>query len=227
MQKKKLYILILILIFGMQNYAQNEKISIGVKFLPGMSILIHETLEKLWSPQLGGGFVFVTNFTDIVGIETGLNYTYYNLTSAYIIYGPDNSKYVYRTENSISYLSIPVLVRLNFSSFYFSIGATINGLLSSLEKTNGVSVQFLNDSIYNNQYSMPGYEDLKPIVIESNLHFGYQFNINNKFGINLEGRFSYTLSSLYSSGDPVRKMGLGLGIGFCYFIKPKQEKNNY
>lgn len=65
-------------------------------------------------------------------------------------------------------------------------------------------------------------ENAKIVLVDPCLNIGYQFNLNDKFGINLESRFSYSLNGISEDFDDMQLINLGLGVGFCYFISPME-----
>ncbi|MCD4731787.1 MAG: hypothetical protein K8R74_14370, partial [Bacteroidales bacterium] len=73
MKHLKIYLWIVILVLGLQSFAQNEKISVGIKLLPGISksVGLIETNLKF---SMGGGVQFVANFNKVIGIESGIYY---------------------------------------------------------------------------------------------------------------------------------------------------------
>ena len=71
MKNLKFYLSVSILILGLQTFAQNEKISIGVKLLPGIS-KSNGVIKTNFKFSMGGGVQFVTNFNETIGIESGL-----------------------------------------------------------------------------------------------------------------------------------------------------------
>ncbi len=213
MKNTKLQLLIVILIFGIQSFAQNEKISIGVKLLPGISKSVG-LVETNFKFSIGGGVQFVANFNKVIGIESGLYYR--NL--GYILdedLTDINGELIgsFRIPYNYNYLTFPILVRLNIHSFYFALGTNINLFLSGTKNMQGQYVQ-------GTQVNKVDIENAKKVVIDPSLNWGYQFNLNNKFGINLEGRFSYSVNGILEDNSEMQLINLGLGVGFCYFINP-------
>lgn len=215
MKNLKFYLIMAILLLGLQTFAQNEKISIGVKLFPGIS-KSNGVIETNFKFSMGGGVQFVSNFNEVIGIESGLymrNYGYRigeTLTDENgNILGSFNIKYNY------NYLSLPVLLRLNIHSLYFALGTNINLFISGNSNFQGQEVQgiptFKEDI-----------ENAKSIVIEPSFICGYQFAINDKFGINLEGRSSFTVNGIWDGMTNLKIINFGFGIGFCYFIVPME-----
>lgn len=215
MKKLMLYLSIVFLFLGSHSFSQNEKISIGVKLLPGMS-KASEQIENNFKFSMGSGFQFVSNFNDAIGIESGLYFRNYgygvdeNLTNNEgNIIGTLNIKYNY------NYISVPVLLRINIHSFYFALGTNIEFFIAGTINYQGVYIQ-------GEPSSRVDIENAKTVLINPNINFGYQFAINDKFGINLEGRFSYSIDGFTDYNNQFQFINTGLGIGFCYFIIPKE-----
>lgn len=211
----KLYFLIALLILGLQSFAQNEKISIGIKLLPGLSKTTNR-VENNFKFSMGGGCQFVSNFNEVIGIESGLYFRNYgygideNLTdNEGNVLGTFNIKYNY------NYLTIPALLRINIHSFYIAAGTDLDFFIAGTINYQGVYIQGVPDS-------KAEIENAKSFLINPNLNFGYQFSINDKFGINLEGKFSYSINGFHENDNSWQFINTGLGIGFCYFIIPKE-----
>ncbi|MCD4682851.1 MAG: PorT family protein, partial [Bacteroidales bacterium] len=190
-------------------------ISIGVKLLPGISKSVG-LVETNFKFSIEGGVQFVTNFNKVIGIESGLYYR--NL--GYILDEDltDISGELigsFRIPYNYNYLSLPVLLRLNIHSFYFALGANLNLFLSGTKNMQGQYIQGI-------QVNKVDIENAKKFVIDPGFNCGYQFNLNNKFGINLEGRFSYSVNGILEDYNEMQFINIGLGVGFCYFINPME-----
>ena len=215
MKNLKFYLSVSILILGLQTFAQNEKISIGVKLLPGIS-KSNGVIKTNFKFSMGGGVQFVTNFNETIGIESGLYFRNYGYGVDEAITDEDgytlgnfNVKYNY------NYLSLPVLFRLNINSFYFALGTNINLFITG-------NINYQGQDVMGTPGPNAYIENAKSIVIEPNLNCGYQFAINNKFGLNLEGRSSFTVNGILQNTNTLKLFNLGFGIGFCYFITPRE-----
>jgi len=215
MKNLKLQLLIVILIFGFQSFAQNEKISIGVKLLPGISKSVG-LVETNFKFSIEGGVQFVTNFNNVVGIESGLYFRNIGYISEETFTDhTGNILGIYRIPYNYNYLSFPILLRLNIHSFYFGLGTNINIFLYGVKKMQG---QYVSGE----QLNRVDIEDAKSVLIDPCLNIGYQFNLNDKFGINLEGRFSYSVNGILEDYNEMQFINIGLGVGFCYFINPME-----
>lgn len=195
-------------------YSQNEKFSIGVKVLPGISKET-ELISNDYSLNIGVSLFAVKNFTKTVGVESGLSYRNYGFqdeitfTNQYgQIIGSGNVRWSY------NYISVPIILRVNLKSFYFLGGANLNILTSAfIIPPEGIMVS-------GEEWKKTEIENTQGFVIEPTIGLGYQFNIKNKFGLNLEAFASRTINGIYDSGDG-QILNFGLGIGFCYFISPR------
>jgi hypothetical protein len=150
----------------------------------------------------------------VIGIESGLYFRNYGFTIKHEFtdnYGNIISSF--NVKYNYNYLSLPVLLRINIHSFYFALGTNIN--LFTFGKVN-----FQGQSVDGSDLFGGNINNAKSIVIEPNLNFGYQFAINNQFGINVEGRSSFTANGIQEGNNTLKIINFGFGIGFCYFIVP-------
>lgn len=215
MKELRLYLSIVIFLFGLQVFSQNEKISIGAKLLPGMS-KSNGAIETKFKSSIGGGFQFTTNFNKVIGLESGFYFRNYGFTIGHEF--TDNYGHIigsFKVKYNYNYMSLPVLLRLNIHSFYFALGTNINFFIFGNTNYQGQNVQGIESSMFN-------IENQKNIVIEPNLNCGYQFAINNKFGINVEARSSITANGIQEGNSVLKIINFGFGIGFCYFIVPEE-----
>jgi len=215
MKNLQLHLSIVILLFGMQSFAQNEKISIGIKLFPGLSKSVG-SIDTKFKFSMGEGVQFVSNFGKFIGIETGVQFRSYGFTIEEPL--TDENGYIigqFDIRNNFNYISLPILIRVNIHSFYMSLGSNINFFISGKSNFQGQYVQGV-------QSTRIDIENANIIVIEPNVNLGYQFAINNKFGINLESRFSYTVNGILESDNEIQFLNIGVGVGFCYFIVPRE-----
>jgi hypothetical protein len=201
-------------------FAQNEKMSLGVKLIPGMTNSTGKLIDTSIKPSYGAGLVFTSNFTSVLGIETGISFRNYGYKSEITFVnssgqplGSTNAAFNY------DYLSLPLLLRLNVGSFYFSLGANLDFLISA--KANYGEVVMVSGT----ETKKEDIQNTKKLVVEPTLAIGYQFNINDKFGVNLEGMFSYTANGVLSEGTGLKLMNFGLGIGLTYFIAARFQSD--
>lgn len=210
------FISITILLLGLQSFAQNEKISIGIKLLPGISNSNQKLYITSFKPSIGGGAQFIANFNKVIGIESGLYFRNYGYSLDETITDEDGYAFMNsRSRHNYNYLSLPVLLRLNINSFYFSVGTNIDFLISATRNIQGTWPQ--GDQIPKD------IENTKMVVIEPSFNCGYQFVINDKFGINLEGGYSFTVNGILEGTNDIKLFNLTFGFGFCYFIVPKEK----
>ncbi len=213
MVKRTIISLGLIIIFNTNSIAQNENFSVGLKLLPGFS---KETMlfGESFAPNIGASIFGVKNFSKTLGVESGISYRNYGSISDMtlidirgIVLGE------YSTYYSFRYITIPVLLRINVNSFYITAGFNNNYITSVYE--------IPPDGLYENGEEMQKRElnFEQNFVFEPTLGIGYQFNFNNKFGLNLEGYASKSLT-----GKSYAFVNIGLGIGFCYFFSAKNPE---
>lgn len=215
MNNLKLSFLFVSTIIVVNTFAQSEKISIGAKLLPGISKSVG-LVETNFKFSMGGGVQFVTNFNKVVGIESGIYFRNLGYSiDEQLTDGQGINIGEFRIPYSYNYLSIPVLVRVNIHSFYFGIGTNINVFLYGIKNMQGQYVQGV-------EMGRVKIEDAKTVLIDPCLNIGYQFNLNDKLGINLEGRFAYSVNGILEDNSEMQLINFGFGIGFCYFITPME-----
>jgi len=122
MKNLKNSLLIVAIIISLQATAQNEKLSIGVKLLPGISNTDQKLINTSWKFTYGAGMQMAANFNKVIGIESGIYFRNYGFASE-MTYTDNDGQSVGSSISvcNYNYLSIPVLLRINIHSFYFHL----------------------------------------------------------------------------------------------------------
>jgi len=212
------FLLVLLWLFSvLQSYAQNEKMSVGIKFMPGLSKSNGELIETSGKISVNSGISYVVNFTNVIGMETGLSFRNYGYTNEVTLTNEIGQPMgTFNVRFNYNYISLPVLLRIYIKSFYIAPGANMNFLISAKSNT-GESMMVSGEE----QSGKQDIENVKTIVVEPEIILGYQFSIKDKFGINLEVSGSFTANGIWEGDNAMKIRNIGLGVGFFYFIKPK------
>ena len=199
--RKLITTVVLILISG-QVSAQNESAKagngkIGITFSSFGDIVVYEPEPLEGAGGREGDFFYVVGLTYLkplkgkLELETGLEFTKYGIIQTPAIYPPfDNTP----SKKSMSLISVPIGVRLNFLKYLYING----GILLDIETSNSSSVSsqtgigamggfavkydfsfggsvFLNPYIKTHSLISFGIDNHKQMLLESGIRVGFSF----------------------------------------------------
>lgn len=217
MIKSLITIVAFVTFFGIFFGAQAQKgIHLGVRFAPQATYLLNQNDRDegvAFNPQakLGfmGGVTVGLNLLDYAGLEVGLLYSQQGSES--MMQAP-NGDYTLREDRNLSYIKVPVLLKLNTSperrimgslflgpQFSFLTRASTTFTLEKGTLLNGASISDYQSTYYNQYFSSSndGTKDqYKTATIGVVLGVGVDLKITDNFLFNASVRFDYGLTDV-------------------------------
>ncbi len=210
----KLYLLTVGLLLCMSGrmVAQNHSWQIGLKELPELATY-HSQIAgpntSGWRFLLTPGIQVIKNLGKHFSVESGAYYQSRGATQISVeatlpnapgasIPEPTSSKH----GAYASYISIPLMLRGHYKSFYLAAGLSMDRLIS-----------------YTSKYASYSY---KNYVIAAPVSVGYTTRILPKTAIFAEARWSSTVSSIFEK-EFIKATNYGLGVGINYSLARQKD----
>jgi hypothetical protein len=187
--------IVLILLMGLAHAAVGQKYRLGVKFLPGLTD-DHDPYEKQnfqnrikprFTFNAGADFIFGVK-DSLLFIETGIYFIDRgNVQKDFVsVFDTlqDNGKYTRTSDIYLHrcYLSIPLLFRVEYKGFYFSLGPTIAYYLTSVYVWTGE-----NKAVDKMRWTKG---ILKDIEFDFDVNIGKQFRVCKRIDLFVEAGFN-------------------------------------